>query len=214
MDYYQKLKENFPAFNATLQLDDRQQKSLDSLLGFTEGALTSCRGEVAKADTLYSQFNEKIRDQKRSEALNTAKSKSIGSIKSEFEKIENRVLSAKSMLHAATHLAKPADSSEALLRYLQQKEIRDDLAALPLAKRIGVVADTVQKGEGSVLHAIEDQPVTSDLVPKDILERSLKTYGDQVAPKQSKMVSLAEQDAQGALLIKNLASVEIGRMAA
>lgn len=212
MDNYTKLKANFPTFGATLQLDERQVKSLHDLLAYTEGSLTSYRSEVAKADALYSQYNEKIRDQKRSEALSTAKQKSLGSIEAEFEKVQGRVPKAQTALYNATHLPKPEDSAGELLRFMQQKEIRDGLEKMLLAKRFEVLQKACQDGLGEVLWAVESQPIISDLVPKDVMERSAGTLGAKMAPEQFALVQLAMDDLEGATAVKNLASVEIGRI--
>jgi hypothetical protein len=214
MDYYTKLKAEFPTFGATLQLDGRQQKSLDSLLGFTEGALSSYRSEVAKVDSQFSQFNNEIRAEKRSEALNTARAKAEGSIKTEFQKIENRVATAKSALYAATHQAKPKDSSEALLRFLQQKEIRDKLSTVPQGERVGFLQKTCRAARGDILWAVENQSIVSDLIPEDAMARSAETLGETMAPEQTAMVENATQDLAGATAVKNLAGVELGRIEA
>jgi hypothetical protein len=194
MNSYQKLQANFPTFSGTLRLDERQQKSLESLLAYTSGALNSYCSEIAiaKADT--------------------AKAKSIGSIEAEFKKIENRVATAKSTLHAATHQAAPKDSSEALLRFMQQKEIRDALAVMPLAQRVELALTTAQNGDGTVLQAIEGQPVTSVLVPPADMERFNEVYADRVAPEQSVMLDGAKMDLDGATAIRDLATVEMGHI--
>jgi hypothetical protein len=73
-NFYEKLKAEFPEF-ITLRLDEQQQGSLKSLIGYTEGALTSYRIEVAEANEKYKIYAEQIRDEKRTEALNAAKAK-------------------------------------------------------------------------------------------------------------------------------------------
>ncbi len=207
MNSYQKLQANFPTFSGTLRLDERQQKSLESLLAYTSGALNSYCSEIAiaKADTDHSS-------EFKSEKLKAAKAKSIGSIEAEFKKIENRVATAKSTLHAATHQAAPKDSSEALLRFMQQKEIRDALAVMPLAQRVELALTTAQNGDGTVLQAIEGQPVTSVLVPPADMERFNEVYADRVAPEQSVMLDGAKMDLDGATAIRDLATVEMGHI--
>jgi len=55
MNSYQKLQQNYLTFKDN-RLDERQQKSLESLLEYTESALSSYRSEVTKsrADTDHS----------------------------------------------------------------------------------------------------------------------------------------------------------------
>ena len=106
-NYYEKLKANFPVFGSSLRLDERQQKSLESLIGFTEGALSSFRSKVQEADSEFADFNEKIKGEKRTEALRESKAKSIGSIEAEFNKVQDRVPRAQGVLHDAIHQGKP-----------------------------------------------------------------------------------------------------------
>ena len=212
MNSYQKLKENFPTFNSTLRLDERQINSLQDLLGYVEGALSSYRSKVQEADSKYSQYNEQIRDQKRTEALRESKAKSKGSIEAEFKKVQDRVVGARTALHNATHQATPKDSTEALLRFMQQKEIRDHLEKMPLAQRVEALQNTCSDGRGAVLWAVESQPITSDLVPTDVMNRATGTLAGKMAPEQSALVELAMEDLEGALAVKNLAEVEMGHI--
>jgi hypothetical protein len=214
MNYYEKLKADFPAFGSTLRLDERQQKSLRDLLGFIEGALTSFRSKAQEADSKYADFNEKIRSEKRAELLGAAKAKSLGSIEAEFNKVQDRVSKARTALHNATHLPKPKDSAEELLRFMQQKEVRDKLERLPMDERVGILQMTCRAGRGDLLWAVETQSIVSDLVPKDVMERSAETLGETMAPEQTAMVELATADFEGATAIKNLAGVELGRIEA
>jgi hypothetical protein len=212
MNYYESLKANFPAFGSTLRLDERQIKSLDSLLGFTEGALSSYRTKVQAADRKYADFNEKIRSEKRAELLSTAKAKSLGSIEAEFNKVQDRVPKARTALHNATHLPKPKDSAEELLRFMQQKEVRDKLDRLPMDERVGILQMTCRAGRGDLLWAVENQSIVSDLVPKDVMERSAETLAEKMAPEQFALVELAMEDLAGATAVRNLAEVTIGHM--
>ena len=212
-NYYDKLRANFPSFNSSLRLDERQKKSLESLIGFTEGALSSFRSKVQEADSKFSQYNEKIRGEKRAEALREAKAKSMGSIETEFKKVQDRVVGARTALYNATHLSRPTDSSEALLRFMQQKEIRDGLGNLPIGERIALLQNACGSGDASVLWAIEGRPITSQLLPKDsdVLDRAAKTLVGKMAPEQSALLELSKQDLEGATAIKNLAEVEMRR---
>jgi hypothetical protein len=212
INYYEKLQENFPTFRSTLRLDERQIKSLDSLLGFSQGALSSFRSKVQEADSKYADFNEKIKGEKRAEALREAKAKSIGSIEAEFNKVQDRVPKARTALHNATHLPKPKDTAEELLRFMQQKEVRDKLERLPLDERVGILQMTCRAGRGDVLWAVENQSIVSDLVPKDVMERSAETLAEKMAPEQFALLELAEQDLEGALAVKNLAEVTMGHL--
>lgn len=211
-DFYKELKSQFPAFNATLRLDERQQESLHGLLAYTEGALTSYRTKVAKADTICSQYNAQIREQKRSEALREAKAASIGAIENEFKKVQDRLVAAQTTLHNATRLPKPKDSIEALLRFQQQKENRDSLRELPVPDRIKILMDSVNTGNGSQLWAIENQPLASNLIPKDVLDGAAGTLAKKMAPGQVASVELAKADFEGATAVRNLAQIEIGHI--
>lgn len=206
-NYYEKLKADFPTFGATLRLDERQQKSLQDLLSYTEGALSSYRSEIAiaKADTDHSS-------EFKAEKLKIAKTKSIGSIEAEFSKVQERLPRAQSVLHAATHQAAPKDSSEALLRHMQGREIREGLGKMPLSERVKFLQESCQDGHGDVLWAIENQPIISDLIPPDVMDRATETLGAKMAPEQSVLVEMAEQDFEGAEVVRNLAMVEMGHI--
>jgi hypothetical protein len=166
--------------------------------------MNSYRSEIAiaKADTDHSS-------EFKAEKLKTAKTKSIGSIEAEFNKVQDRLPRAQSVLHAATHQAKPKDSTEALLRHMQGREARDKLEVMPLSERVGHLQRTCEDGHGEVLWAIENQSIMSNLVPKDVMDRSAETLAGKVAPQQAAMVELAKQDFEAALAVKNLAEVEI-----
>jgi hypothetical protein len=209
INYYQKLKADYPTFGSTLHLDERQQRSLESLLGYTAGALNSYRNEVGKSRADIDHSSEF-----KAEKLKAIRTKCVGAIDTEFGYIQDRVKAAKTALYNATHPVKPADNTEELLRFMKSKEIRDSLAAMPLAKRVEFALNTGQNGDGSVLQAIEGQPVTSDLVPSDDMERINKVYEDRAAPQQSMLLDSAKMDLEGALAVKNLAEVEMGRIEA
>ena len=204
-NYYEILKANYPTFNATLRLDERQQKSLKSLLGYTEGALSSYRSEALKLKEDTSRS-----DDFKQKQLSEAKAKMQKTLDNEFKHIENRVIDAQNVLYAATHPAKPKDTTEALLRFLQEQEIRTGLAAMLLAKRLEILLSTCKRGNATVLRAVESQPVISDLVPSDVVDRANHAYASQVAPVQAEALNLAKQDLAGAEAIRSLTRVELG----
>ena len=128
----------------------------------------------------------------------------------EYKAVQSRFALAKQALHNATHPEKPKDSVEALLQHMQQQEIRAGLKELPPAKRTEYLFDSVEAGDATVLRAVESQPVTSDLVPSDVLDRASKTYAQKIAPQQTEAVSLAKADLEAAEKVRNLVQVALG----
>ncbi len=210
-NFYEKLKAEFPEF-ITLRLDEQQQGSLKSLIGYTEGALTSYRIEVAEANEKYKIYAEQIRDEKRTEALNAAKAKMQKTLDTEFKHIQDRVINAENALVKATRQPATKDSSEELLRFLRHKEIRDSLSAMSLSKRTEYLINGVQRGDAAVLRAVEAQSVVSDLVPSDVLNRANEVYIKQVAPQQTVELKIAQADLEGAEVIRNLTQVVMGHL--
>ena len=202
-NYLEKLKQSHPVFN-DLNLDKGQQERLKSLLNYSFGAINSLRRRLSELsqDAIH---NEEFKKEK----LKEAKAELQKEIDREFKAVQNRLALAQQTLHNATY-QKPKDSSEALLRFMQQQEIRDNLRSLPSAKRTEILLDTVEAGNPAVLRAVESQPVTSDLVPSDVLDRASKTYAQKIAPQQTEAVSLAKADLEAAEKVRNLVQVALG----
>ena len=206
-NYYEKIKANYPTFQATLQLNERQQKSLKSLLGYTEGALSSYREEVEKSknDVVHSEeFKQKKLAEFRAQNQRT--------LDNEYGYVQARLVAAEVALDSATRPPEPKDGSEALLRFLQEQEIRAGLAAMLLAKRLEILLGTCKRGNATALRAVESQSVVSDLIPADVMDRAGKVYASKVAPVQIEAVNLAKADLAGAEAIRNLTQVEMGRI--
>ena len=207
VNYYEKLRANYSTFNATLQLDEQQQKSLNSLLGYTEGSLTSFRAEVEKSknDIVHSQeFKQK--------KLTEFRAKNQQTLDNEFSHVQSRLVAAQTALQNATHPAKPKDTTEELLRFMQAKEIRENLEKMSMAKRTEFLLSGAQSGDSGVLRAVETQPVTSSLVPSDVLHRANEVLAAKIAPETFAALNLAKEDLEGAELVKNLTQVELGRI--
>ena len=202
-NYYEKLKQNHPVFN-DLNLDKGQQKRLESLLSYSSGAVNSLRNVISELsqDVIHSEEYKK-------ERLNQAKAELQSTLDREFSVFKTKSALAKQELQAATH-PQAKDSTEELLQFMQGKEIRDNLKSLPPAKRTEVLLDSVQRGDSTILKAIQAQPVTSDLVPSDVLDRASKTYAQKIAPQQTEAATLAEQDLQAAEKVRNLVQVAMG----
>ena len=203
-NYLEKLKQSHPVFN-DLNLDKNQQERLKSLLSYSHGAISSLRNRLSELsqDAIH---NEQFKKEK----LNEVKAELQSTLDREFSVFKTKTALAQQSLHSATHSEKPKDSVEALLQHMQQQEIRNDLRRLPPAKRTEYLLDSAEAGNPSVLRAVQNQPVTSDLVPSDILDRASKTYAQKIAPQQSEAVTLAEQDLQAAEKVRNLVQVAMG----
>ena len=202
-NYYEKLKKSHTIFNG-LNLDERQKESLKSLLNYSFGAISSLRRRI-------SELSQDIvhNEQYKKEKLSEAKASLQETLDREFKGVQNRLALAKQALHTATR-QEPKDTPEKLLQFMEGKEIRDNLKSLPPAKRTEVLLDSVQRGDSTVLRAIQSQPVTSDLVPSDVLERASKTYSKKVAPQQLESLTTAKTDLEAAEKIKNLTEVALG----
>ena len=202
-NYYEKLKESHTIFKS-LSLDKGQQERLRSLLNYSFGAISSLRRRLSELsqDAIH---NEQFKKEK----LNEVKAELQSTLDREYKSVQNRFTLTQQALRNATH-QEPKDSSEALLRFMQQQEIRDNLRSLPSAKRTEILLDTVEAGNPAVLRAVESQPVTSDLVPSDVLDRASKTYAQKIAPQQTEAVSLAKADLEAAEKVRNLVQVALG----
>jgi len=202
-NYLEKLKESHTIFN-DLNLDERQRESLKSLLSYSFGALNSLRNKIAELsqDIIH---NEEYKKEKLSEA----KSELQKTLDNQFNAVKNRFALAQQELQAATH-QEPKDSNEKLLQFMEAKEIRDNLRSLPPAKRTEYLFDSVEAGDATVLRAVESQPLTSDLISKDVMGKARKAYNKKIAPQQSEAVNLAKSDLEAAEKIRNLTLVALG----
>ncbi|RLB90580.1 MAG: hypothetical protein DRH50_12165 [Deltaproteobacteria bacterium] len=202
-NYYEKLKKSHPVFN-DLNLDERQKESLKSLLSYSAGSLNSLRNKIAELsqDAIHSA-------EYKAKKLKEAKAELQKTLDREFSVFKTKTALAQQSLHSATH-SEPKDSVEALLQYMQQQEIRAGLKELPSAKRIEILLDSVQRGDSTILRAVQEQPLTSDLVPGDVLDRTSTTYSKKVAPQQLESLTTAKADLEAAEKIKNLTEVALG----
>ncbi len=205
-NFYQKLKQEFPEFN-TANLSDDTQKSLESLLSYTSGSLDTYRIKIAelKADVVHSEL-------KKSELLAEVKVKFQKTLTNEFQHVQDRVAVAQQALDAATCEPEPKDSSAALLRHLEQREIRDNLSTMPLAKRTEHLINGAQGGDAAILRAIEAQPIVSDLMPLDVMNRANTMYVEKIAPQQTSELAVAAANLDGAAVIRNLTEVVLGHI--
>jgi hypothetical protein len=204
-NYYKKLKENFPTFNVSLRLDPRQEKSLESLLATAHGSLSTISKEVEKLNldaTLSQEFKQgKLTESKAAQQQAIAK---------EYQSIQNRFVDAQQSLSNATHKP-PKSTEEAILQHMQQQEIRSNLEKMPMAERTDILLRTCKGGHGDILWAVENQTI-GNLIPGDIMGRAAEEYARKVAPEQCEALEMAAADLDGALAIKNLTDVELGRM--
>ena len=202
-NYLEKLKQSHPVFN-DLNLDKNQQERLKSLLSYSHGAISSLRNRLSELsqDAIH---NEQFKKEK----LNEVKAELQSTLDREFSVFKTKTALAQQELQAATH-QEPKDSVEALLQHMQQQEIRAGLKELPPAKRTELLLNTAQNGDATVLRAVESQPLTSDLVPGDVLEKAGRTYARKIAPQQTEAVSLAKADLEAAEKVRNLVQVALG----
>lgn len=203
-NYYEKLKKSHTIFN-DLNLDERQRESLKSLLSYSAGSINSLKNKIAELDRDNIHSTEY-----KAKALNEAKASLQKTLDNQFNAVKNRLALAKQELQAATHPEKPKDPTEKLLQFMQAKEIREGLEKMPLAERMEFVLNSAEAGNPSVLRAVQSQPVTSDLVPSDILDRASTAYAERVAPGQYKALTTAKADLQAAEKVKNLVQVALG----
>ena len=202
-NYYKKLRDAHTIFN-DLNLDKGQQERLKSLITYSAGSLNSLRNKISELsqDIVHSEEYKKKK-------LKEAKAELQETLNREYKAVQNRLALAQQSLHSATH-SEPRDTTEALLQHMQQQEIRAGLKELPPAKRTELLLNTAQNGDATVLRAVESQPVTSDLVPPDILKRAGTVYAKKVAPAQLETLTTARADLEGAEKIKNLTEVALG----
>ena len=202
MSNYKKLKESHQVFN-DLNLSEAQQTSLDSLIGYSAGSLNSLKNKITelRQDNIHSE-------EFKAKALKDAKASLQKTLDLEYQGVQGKLALAQQALHNATHQAKSKDTTEELLRFMQEKEIRDSLEKLPLAKRIDFVMDGVENGDATILRAVESQPITSDLIPdKDVLERANSIYAEKGAPTLVANVKQAEANFESATKIRNLTAI-------
>ncbi|PXF58869.1 MAG: hypothetical protein C4B58_05275 [Deltaproteobacteria bacterium] len=203
-NYYEKLGAEYPRFNSLQINEERQRELLKSQLRYSYGAISTLRDKAneLKADTVHSES-------RKAELLAETKTKLQATLAQEFKPFEDRVTAAEQALHSATHEARPKDTVEELLQFMKGKELRDSLAAMPLAKGVEFTLNTAQNGDPSVLRAVESQPITSNLIPEDVLQRANTAYASKVAPQRVVELEMAKSDLDKATLIKSLTQIEL-----
>lgn len=208
MEVLKELKKNYPEFNSMPFLDEDQEKKFSRLLNMARGNLSDYKDEVSKANVKSADFKANVQKTKKAEELTPIKAERLQVMDKEAAPYGTILVNAKEAISQNIKGPQPETDTGKLLQYLQQKEIRDNLANMPLPERIKILQNSVQEGNGAALRAILSRPIASpDLIPANDLARFTDVFVEKAFPQLATERDAAKRDVSCLQALRDLTGI-------